>query len=156
MLDPRERGEIPLRRQVRDAVSVSGERLLVAVGRRPLTADLGLETVGLEPGRYLEVDDGLQVAGKEWLYAVGDVNGRSLLTHSGKYQARVAADRILGGNAVAVADGPTAPRVIFTDPQVAAVGPTRSELWLKFVEAYERERLARRRGAQLAAAQEVA
>lgn len=104
--------------------SVTGERLLVAVGRKPLTADLGLEAVGLEPGRHVEVDDGLRVPGREWLYAVGDVNGRSLLTHSGKYQARVAADRILGGEAVAAADGPTAPRVVFTDPQVAAVGHT--------------------------------
>lgn len=104
--------------------TVTGERLLVAIGREPLTKDLGLETVGLEPGRYIEVGDTLQVPGQDWLYAVGDVNGRSLLTHSGKYQARLAADHILGAEVEAAHDGPGAPRVIFTDPQVAAVGHT--------------------------------
>lgn len=103
---------------------VSGDRLLVAVGRRPLTDDLGLETVGLRPGGFLEVDDQLRVAGSDWLYAVGDVNGRSLLTHSGKYQARLAADHILGDEVAAHGDGADAPRVVFTDPQVAAVGYT--------------------------------
>ena len=66
----------------------------------------------------------MRIDGKPWLYAVGDANGRSLLTHSGKYQARIAADCILGEGASAWADGPKAPRVIFTDPQVAAVGLT--------------------------------
>ncbi|MBW8059383.1 MAG: NAD(P)/FAD-dependent oxidoreductase [Solirubrobacterales bacterium] len=107
-----------------DGATVAGSHLLVAVGRKPLTIDLGLDTVGLEPGRYLEVDDQLRVPGHDWLYAVGDVNGRSLLTHSGKYQARIAADRILGADVAATTDGPTAPRVIFTDPQIAAVGHT--------------------------------
>jgi pyruvate/2-oxoglutarate dehydrogenase complex dihydrolipoamide dehydrogenase (E3) component len=102
---------------------VTGDRLLVAIGRKPLTADLGLQTVGL-PGGYIEVDDRLRVPGHPWLYAIGDVNGRSLLTHAGKYQARVAADNILGEAAAASTDGPGAPRVIFTDPQVAAVGHT--------------------------------
>jgi pyruvate/2-oxoglutarate dehydrogenase complex dihydrolipoamide dehydrogenase (E3) component len=61
----------------------------------------------------------------DWLYAVGDVNGRALLTHMGKYQARVAADVILGEPAACqVVDGEQSPRVIFTDPQVAAVGYT--------------------------------
>jgi pyruvate/2-oxoglutarate dehydrogenase complex dihydrolipoamide dehydrogenase (E3) component len=60
----------------------------------------------------------------DWLYAIGDVNGRVLLTHMGKYQAAVASDVILGKQAVASHDGPTSPRVIFTDPQVAAVGHT--------------------------------
>jgi len=103
---------------------VSGSHLLVAVGRRPLTVDLGVQTVGLTPGEVIEVDDQLRVAGHEWLYAVGDVNGRSLLTHMGKYQARVAADVILGGDAVIQSDGATAPRVVFTDPQLAATGHT--------------------------------
>jgi pyruvate/2-oxoglutarate dehydrogenase complex dihydrolipoamide dehydrogenase (E3) component len=110
--------------QLEDGGSVTGDRLLVAIGRKPLTADLGLETVGLEGGRHIEVDDQLRVLGLPWLYAVGDVNGRSLLTHSGKYQARIAADQILGNRAAAVGDGPGAPRVVFTDPQVAAVGHT--------------------------------
>lgn len=104
--------------------AVIGDRLLVAIGRRPLTQGLGLESVGLPAGGYIEVDDHLSVPGLPWLYAVGDVNGRSLLTHSGKYQARIAADHILGEEAVARSDGPGAPRVIFTDPQVAAVGLT--------------------------------
>ncbi len=104
--------------------SVNGDRLLVAIGRVPLTADIGLETVGLEPGRYIEVDETLRAGDRDWLYAVGDVNGRSLLTHSGKYQARLAADHILGADVAAGHDDAGAPRVIFTDPQVAAVGHT--------------------------------
>jgi pyruvate/2-oxoglutarate dehydrogenase complex dihydrolipoamide dehydrogenase (E3) component len=102
--------------------SVSGERLLVAVGRKPLTENLGLETVGLTPGELIEVDDRLRVSGVSALYAVGDVNGRALLTHAGKYQARIAADNILGKTARAVTDGAGTPRVVFTDPQVASVG----------------------------------
>jgi pyruvate/2-oxoglutarate dehydrogenase complex dihydrolipoamide dehydrogenase (E3) component len=102
---------------------VTGDRLLVAIGRKPLTAGLGLETVAL-PAGYIDVDDHLRVSELPWLYAIGDVNGRSLLTHSGKYQARIAADHILGENAAALGDGPGAPRVIFTDPQIAAVGDT--------------------------------
>jgi pyruvate/2-oxoglutarate dehydrogenase complex dihydrolipoamide dehydrogenase (E3) component len=104
--------------------TVAGDRLLVAVGRTPHTRDLGLEQIGLPEGKYLEVDDRMQVNGVPWLYAVGDVNGRSLLTHSGKYQARIAADNLVGDGAVATWDGPGAPRVVFTDPQVAAVGLT--------------------------------
>jgi pyruvate/2-oxoglutarate dehydrogenase complex dihydrolipoamide dehydrogenase (E3) component len=106
-----------------DGERLAGDRLLVAIGRRPLTDDLGLETVGL-PGGVVDVDDRLRVPGHPWLYAIGDVNGRSLLTHSGKYQARVAADHILGEDAAVSSDGPGAPRVIFTDPQIAAVGVT--------------------------------
>jgi dihydrolipoamide dehydrogenase len=104
--------------------SVTGDRLLVAIGRQPLTDGLGLETVGLPTSGYIEVDDQLRVIGAPGLYAIGDVNGRSLLTHSGKYQARIAADHILGDDAVATTDGLGAPRVIFTDPQIAAVGLT--------------------------------
>jgi dihydrolipoamide dehydrogenase len=104
--------------------SVRGDELLVAVGRRPSTDAIGAESVGLEPGEKLEVDDQMRVGGREWLYAVGDVNGRALLTHMGKYQARVAADHILGKQVSATQDGPGSPRVIFTDPEVAAVGHT--------------------------------
>ncbi len=105
---------------------ITGTELLVAIGRRPHTDDLGLETVGLESGTPLEVDDGMRVGGRSWLYAIGDVNGRSLLTHMGKYQARLVADTILGGarRVGHTAHGPLAPRVVFTDPQVAAVGHT--------------------------------
>jgi pyruvate/2-oxoglutarate dehydrogenase complex dihydrolipoamide dehydrogenase (E3) component len=109
-----------------DGEHVTVDELLVAVGRRPPTDDLGLETVGIEPGGYLPVDDGMRVGGSDWLYAVGDVNGRSLLTHMGKYQAWVAAENILGREerVARSAQGPLSPRVVFTDPQVAAVGHT--------------------------------
>ncbi len=107
-----------------DGQSVEGDEILVAVGRRPLTGDLGLETVGLAPGESIEVDDTLRVANKPWLFAIGDVNGRSLLTHMGKYQARVAAQVIAGHDVRATRDRHGPPRVIFTDPEVAAVGLT--------------------------------
>jgi pyruvate/2-oxoglutarate dehydrogenase complex dihydrolipoamide dehydrogenase (E3) component len=105
--------------------SVSGDELLVAIGRRPNTVDLGVETIGLEAGKPIEVDDWMRSTGSDWLFAIGDVNGRALLTHMGKYQARIAADTILGaGGPCLILDGARAPRVIFTDPQVAAVGYT--------------------------------
>jgi pyruvate/2-oxoglutarate dehydrogenase complex dihydrolipoamide dehydrogenase (E3) component len=107
-----------------DGDVLRSDQLLVAVGRRPHTGELGLETVDLEPGATITVDDQMRVGGRDWLYAIGDVNGRSLLTHAGKYQARIAADTILNGDAHALWDGPLAPRVVFTDPQVAAVGHT--------------------------------
>jgi pyruvate/2-oxoglutarate dehydrogenase complex dihydrolipoamide dehydrogenase (E3) component len=104
--------------------TVAGEELLVAIGRKARTEGIGLETVGIEPGGWLEVDDRLRVNRSDWLYAIGDVNGRSLLTHMGKYQGRIAADNILGQEAVATADKHGSPRVTFTDPEVAAVGYT--------------------------------
>jgi pyruvate/2-oxoglutarate dehydrogenase complex dihydrolipoamide dehydrogenase (E3) component len=115
-----------VRLELGDGKVVEGDELLVAVGRRPLTADLGLEALGLEPGRAIEVDEGMRANGHDWLYAIGDVNGRALLTHMGKYQGRIAADAILGrdGTLRHGADGPLSPRVVFTDPQVAAVGHT--------------------------------
>jgi pyruvate/2-oxoglutarate dehydrogenase complex dihydrolipoamide dehydrogenase (E3) component len=106
---------------------VTGDELLVAIGRRPNTVELGLESVGLEPGESIEVDDSMRAAGSDWLYAIGDVNGRALLTHMGKYHARIAADSILGSGSTCHpmgARGSQSPRVIFTDPQVAAVGYT--------------------------------
>jgi pyruvate/2-oxoglutarate dehydrogenase complex dihydrolipoamide dehydrogenase (E3) component len=115
-------GEVTL--DLDDGGSVSGDELLVAVGRTPRTDDIGLETVGLEPDGYLEVDDELRAGGTDWLYAVGDVNGRALLTHAGKYQARIAGDVIRGRPASASADAPGPPQVVFTDPQVASVGHT--------------------------------
>jgi pyruvate/2-oxoglutarate dehydrogenase complex dihydrolipoamide dehydrogenase (E3) component len=101
-----------------------GDELLVAVGRRPRTAELGLATVGVEADTYLEVDDRMRVGGSEWLYAIGDVNGRSLLTHMGKYQARICIANVLGRDLQASADKHGSPRVVFTEPQVAAVGLT--------------------------------
>ena len=107
-----------------DGTALRSDELLVAVGRRPHTDDLGLETVALEAGTTIKVDDQMRVPGRDWLYAIGDVNGRALLTHAGKYQAGIAAAVIMNREARATADGPISPRVVFTDPQVAAVGYT--------------------------------
>ncbi|MGA8744924.1 MAG: NAD(P)/FAD-dependent oxidoreductase [Solirubrobacterales bacterium] len=105
---------------------VKAAQILVAVGRRPRSAGLGLEDFGVEPGRggFLQTDDRLRVGGRECLYAIGDVNGRALLTHMGKYQAWVAAENLLGRDVEAIAEAIGSPRVTFTDPQVAAIGVT--------------------------------
>lgn len=119
-----------------DGTSVTADEVLVATGRVPRTADLGLETVGLAPGDWLDVDDTMLVKDTDWLYAVGDVNHRALLTHQGKYQARAAGDVIAAraqgrpvdtsrwGTHVATADHDHVPQVTFTDPEVASVGLT--------------------------------
>ena len=105
---------------------LSAAEVLVAIGRRPQTEGLGLESAGIEPDErgFLATDDRLRVGGSDWLYAIGDVNGRALLTHMGKYQARAAADAILGRDAEATSEAKGPPRVVFTEPQVAAVGLT--------------------------------
>jgi dihydrolipoamide dehydrogenase len=103
---------------------LEADEVLVGTGRTPRTATIGLETVGLTPGESIATDDHLRAVGAEgWLYAIGDCNGRALLTHQGKYHARVAADHLLGRPGGRLAGGPP-PRVIFTEPQVAAVGQT--------------------------------
>jgi pyruvate/2-oxoglutarate dehydrogenase complex dihydrolipoamide dehydrogenase (E3) component len=109
-----------------DGSTVTGDVLLVAVGRTPQIDTLGLEALGFEAGRYIDADEHCQVPGHPWMYAVGDVNGRALFTHMGKYQARIAADHVCGKDTAAEhgADGPLSPRVVFSDPQVAAVGHT--------------------------------
>jgi pyruvate/2-oxoglutarate dehydrogenase complex dihydrolipoamide dehydrogenase (E3) component len=109
-----------------DGSTLTGDEMLAALGRKPQTGGLGLETVGLEAGGYVEVDAHARVPGHDWLYAIGDLNGRSPFTHMAKYQAAIAADHVLGKDMVVehVADGPGSPRVIFTDPQVGAVGHT--------------------------------
>jgi pyruvate/2-oxoglutarate dehydrogenase complex dihydrolipoamide dehydrogenase (E3) component len=117
-----DRGQVSLR--LEGGEELRGDELLVAVGRRPRTDDIALETVGVEPGGFLEVDDQLRVGGSDWLYAIGDVNGRALLTHMGKYQARICADHVLGKDVAATCDKAGPPRVVFTDPEVAAVGKT--------------------------------
>ncbi|MEU0334422.1 NAD(P)/FAD-dependent oxidoreductase [Streptomyces sp. NPDC006193] len=118
---------------------IEADEILFATGRAPRTEDIGLDTVGLEPGSWLDVDDTLRVTGTDWLYAVGDVNHRALLTHQGKYQARVAgaaiAARAAGGPLldedwgahVATADRHAVPQVVFTDPEAAAVGLSLAE-----------------------------
>ncbi len=118
-----------------DGSTVEADELLVAVGRKAATADLGLSSVGLEPGSWLTVDDTMLVEGFDWLYAAGDVNARALLTHMGKYQARVAGTVIAAraqGRALtgawtqhaATADHAVVPQVVFTNPPVASVGLT--------------------------------
>jgi dihydrolipoamide dehydrogenase len=105
---------------------VEAIELLVAVGRKPRTEEIGIESVRVETGKggFLETDGQMRVGGRDWLYAIGDVNGRALLTHMGKYQAWVAAENALGRQVEAVAEGIGSPRVTFTDPQVAAAGKT--------------------------------
>jgi dihydrolipoamide dehydrogenase len=116
-----------------------GDEVLVAVGRAARTGDIGLDTVGLQPGSYLDVDATLRVEGLPWLYGVGDVNGRRQLTHMGKYQARQAGAAIVArargeevdtsdwSPFVATADEYATPSVVFTRPQVASVGRTAAE-----------------------------
>lgn len=116
--------------------SVDAEQVLVATGRVPRSSDIGLETVDLKPGDWLEVDDTLRVTGVDWLYAVGDINHRVLLTHQGKYQARAAGDVIAAraldkpvddapwGTHVATADHAAVPQVTFSEPEVASAGLT--------------------------------
>jgi dihydrolipoamide dehydrogenase len=109
-----------------DGSTAEGDVLLVALGRTPQTEQMGLEDLGFEAGKYVEADEHCRVPGHDWLYAIGDVNGRALFTHMGKYQARLACDHLLGRETAIEhgADGPLSPRVIFTEPQVAAVGHT--------------------------------
>ncbi|MGV8976665.1 MAG: dihydrolipoyl dehydrogenase family protein [Cellulomonas sp.] len=127
-----------------DGGEVTSEQLLVATGRTPRTADLGLEVLGLTPGAPLEVDDAMAVTGVPggWLYAAGDVTGRTATTHQGKYDARVAGDVVAArfGSSEparqaeasagpwtrfrASADGAGAPQVVFSRPEVAWVGLT--------------------------------
>ncbi|MBU2664885.1 NAD(P)/FAD-dependent oxidoreductase [Actinoplanes bogorensis] len=109
-----------------DGSTVNADEILIATGRTPQAVDLGLDVVGVKAGGYLDVDERMRIPGLEWLYVIGDLNGRALFTHMAKYQAAIAAGEILGKPMVAghLADGPGAPRVIFTSPQVAAVGHT--------------------------------
>jgi len=127
-------GQVEL--ELSNGTRVRADEVLVATGRVPRSGDLGLDAVGLEPGSWLEVDDTMLVRGSDWLYAVGDVNHRALLTHQGKYQARAAGDVIAArangaavddapwGAHVATADHAAVPQVTFTDPEVASVGAT--------------------------------
>ncbi|MFJ6572423.1 dihydrolipoyl dehydrogenase family protein [Streptomyces sp. NPDC091292] len=123
-----------------DGERIEGDEVLFATGRAPRTDDLGLDTIGLAPGSWLTVDDSCQVEGHSWLYAVGDVNRRALLTHQGKYQARIAGAAIAAraqgvplletdrwGAHAATADHAAVPQVVFTDPEAAAVGLSLAE-----------------------------
>ncbi|MBV9823754.1 MAG: NAD(P)/FAD-dependent oxidoreductase [Actinobacteria bacterium] len=120
---------------------LTADEVLVAAGRRPHSDDLGLETVGLKPGGYVSVDDQLTVEGVEgeWLYAIGDLCGRALLTHMGKYQARIAGEVIaaraagraletgLTGRHADITDHDQVPQVTFTDPEIGSVGLTEQQ-----------------------------
>ena len=114
-----------VRARLDDGREIEADELLVATGRRPRTQDVGLEAVGLDPAQPVEVDDSLRVGGVdgEWLYAIGDATGGSQQTHLAKYHARVAGDLILGRRNDRAEDHGV-PRILFTDPQVAAVGVT--------------------------------
>jgi pyruvate/2-oxoglutarate dehydrogenase complex dihydrolipoamide dehydrogenase (E3) component len=111
---------------------IEADEILAATGRTPRTTDIGLETIGLKPGDWLKVDETLRVQGVEggWLYAAGDVNHLALLTHMGKYQARICGDAITArarGKKPKVTDWASTwciPQVIFTVPEVAAAGLT--------------------------------
>jgi dihydrolipoamide dehydrogenase len=121
-----------------DGSELEVDEVLFATGREPLTDDIGLDTVGLTPGSWLDVDDTCRVRAIEdgWLYAAGDVNHRALLTHQGKYQGRIAGaaigaraagtplDTAPWGVHATTADHYAVPQAFFTDPEAAAVGLT--------------------------------
>jgi len=118
-----------------DSATLEADEILAATGRAPRTSDIGLEAVGLTPGSWLPVDETLRVRDADgrllaggWLYACGDINHLALLTHMGKYQARIAGDAIAArarGAEPAVTDWASTrcvPQVVFTIPEVAAAG----------------------------------
>jgi dihydrolipoamide dehydrogenase len=118
--------------------TIQADEVVVAAGRTPTSSDLGLDSVGVDPAGnhgFVTVDDHLTVSSVagEWLYAIGDLCGRALLTHMGKYQGRIAGDviaaraegRTLEGLRFRdVADHDMVPAVVFSDPQIASVGLT--------------------------------
>lgn len=109
-----------------DGSHVDAAELLVAVGRAPNTTGIGLDTVGAQVDErgFVRVDDCMRVEGFDWLYAVGDVNGRALFTHTATYHAQIAGRNMAGDACECVSDLVGAPRVMFTEPQVAAAGMT--------------------------------
>jgi pyruvate/2-oxoglutarate dehydrogenase complex dihydrolipoamide dehydrogenase (E3) component len=131
----------PVEVKLDDGDSLTVDEILFATGRTPNTADIGLENIGITPGSWIDVDDGCLVRGVEgdWLYALGDVNHRALLTHQGKYQARIAGNAIVArahghpldvspwGAHVATADTVAVPQAFFTDPEAGAVGLVAAE-----------------------------
>jgi pyruvate/2-oxoglutarate dehydrogenase complex dihydrolipoamide dehydrogenase (E3) component len=114
------------------------DEIVVAAGRTPASHDIGLEGAGIDVSAshgFITVDDHMEVAGVGggWLYAIGDICGRALLTHMGKYQGRIAGDVIAaraegrpidGSRYRDIADHDMVPAVVFADPQVASVGLT--------------------------------
>ncbi|MBT2400502.1 NAD(P)/FAD-dependent oxidoreductase [Streptomyces sp. ISL-100] len=141
-VERREGGSGPVTVVLDGGERIEADEILFATGRAPRTDDIGLDTVGLKPGSWLTVDETCRVEGNDWLYAVGDVNHRALMTHQGKYQARIAGAAIAArahgdprqtldgarwGTHSATADHAAVPQVVFTDPEAAAVGLTLAE-----------------------------
>lgn len=131
-------GTGPVTLSLEDGAEAEADEVLFATGREPNTHDIGLDTVGLEPGSWLEIDDTCMVRALAdgWLYALGDVNHHALLTHQGKYQARIAGAAIAAradgqpidpaawGPHAVTADYRAVPQVFFCDPPAGAVGLT--------------------------------
>jgi dihydrolipoamide dehydrogenase len=131
----------PVTLELDDGGEFQVDEVLYATGRAPLTDDIGLDTVGLTPGSWLDIDDTCRVkaVADGWLYAAGDVNHRALLTHQGKYQGRIAGaaigaraagtplDTAPWGTHATTADHHAVPQAFFTDPEAAAVGLTAQE-----------------------------
>ncbi len=127
-------GEVEL--LLADGTTITSDELLVSTGRHPALEGLGLESIGLE-AKKLETDTTGQVTGSDWLYAVGDAAGKVLLTHQGKYEARATGTAIVARAAGKLSADPApwsrcaqtandhaVPNVVFTDPEIASVGPT--------------------------------
>ncbi|WP_371495941.1 NAD(P)/FAD-dependent oxidoreductase [Kitasatospora sp. NBC_00374] len=134
-------GDGPVELRLSGGGSLTADEVLYAVGRTPNTGDIGLATVGLKDGGWLPVDDSCQVTDVPggWLYAAGDVNHRALMTHQGKYQARIGGAAIVArargertdtgrwGAHAATADTAGPPQVVFTEPEAASVGLTAAQ-----------------------------
>ena len=109
-----------------DGRTASGEKLLVATGRRVATAGLGLDKLGLDPAaRRIEVDEHVRAGDKVW--AIGDVTGVGVFTHNAMYQADIAVRDILQEENAPTASYHAMPRVTFTDPEIGAVGMTEKQ-----------------------------
>ncbi len=120
------RGDEGVRLTFESGDDIVADEVLVATGRAVNAEELGLETVGVTPGRggVLETTDCMQVPNHPWLFVVGDANGRAQLTHTAVYQAKVAARNALGLETHCVEDNVAAPRVVYTEPNLCAVGHT--------------------------------
>jgi dihydrolipoamide dehydrogenase len=105
-----------------DGTTVDVERIILAVGRHPSSADLGLEVldIDVDDAGAITVDGHCRVTGHEHVWAAGDVTGIAPFTHTANYQARIIADNILGGDRIA--SYTAIPRAIYTDPPVSSVG----------------------------------
>ncbi|GIK77758.1 MAG: NAD(P)/FAD-dependent oxidoreductase [Acidobacteria bacterium] len=114
---------------------LSAERIVVATGRRPRTGELGLERLGIELGERGEIPVDERCRAAERVWAIGDVTGVSMFTHTGTYQARIACADIAGSDARA--DYRAIPRVVFSDPEIAAVGLTMEEASERGIDAVE-------------------